>query len=223
MAIFIHHPISRRCNPRFIYGDDPFEEEEHPILAWNHRPSFIPTPPMIVPDLIPSIAKTVEDSIKNENGKFEIKCSIPGFLPEELKLDMDGDKLILTGEKKTSTSFQRIERIFCIPSGVKKETIKCEFDPTLNQLCIEAVSPNSPKINSSIESKNQESIETKKETSVYEEPMEITTTTNTASESQSTINEDTEGSKSPEAIKGKDYIERETDEGIEIDTTVSAS
>uniref|UniRef100_A0A914PR42 SHSP domain-containing protein n=1 Tax=Panagrolaimus davidi TaxID=227884 RepID=A0A914PR42_9BILA len=220
MAIFIHHPISGRCNPRFIYGGGPFEEEEHPILAWNHRPSFIPTPAMIVPDLIPSIAKTVEDSIKNENGKFEIKCSIPGFLPEELKLDLDGDKLILTGEKKSSTSFQRIERIFCIPSGVKKETIKCEFDPNLNQLCIEA---DSPKINSSIESKNQESIETKKETSVNDEPMEITTTTNTASESQSTINEDTEGSKSPEAIKGKDYIERETDEGIEIDTTVSAS
>jgi hypothetical protein len=31
---------------------------------------------MSVPDLIPSIAKTVEDCIKNENGKLKIKCSM---------------------------------------------------------------------------------------------------------------------------------------------------
>jgi hypothetical protein len=47
------------------------------IMNWIMSQSLIAsTPTMSVPDLIPSIAKTVEDSNQNENGKLKIKCSM---------------------------------------------------------------------------------------------------------------------------------------------------
>jgi hypothetical protein len=47
------------------------------IMNWIMSQSLIAsTLTMNVPDLIPSIAKTVEDSNQNENGKLKIKCSM---------------------------------------------------------------------------------------------------------------------------------------------------
>uniref|UniRef100_A0A914CZR2 SHSP domain-containing protein n=1 Tax=Acrobeloides nanus TaxID=290746 RepID=A0A914CZR2_9BILA len=67
-----------------------------------------------------------------EDGKFQYGCEIGGFRPEELKVDLEGDEVVVQGEHKFQDERQSIHRTFVrkfnLPEGVDKESIRCDLD-----------------------------------------------------------------------------------------------
>jgi HSP20 family molecular chaperone IbpA len=67
-----------------------------------------------------------------EDGKFQFGCEIDGFRPEELKVDLEGDEVVVQGEHKYEDERQSIQRTFArkfkLPEGIDKESIRCELD-----------------------------------------------------------------------------------------------
>uniref|UniRef100_A0A914CAD3 SHSP domain-containing protein n=1 Tax=Acrobeloides nanus TaxID=290746 RepID=A0A914CAD3_9BILA len=67
-----------------------------------------------------------------EDEKFQFGCEIDGFRPEELKVDLEGDEVVVQGEHKYEDERQTIQRTFArkfkLPEGIDKESIRCELD-----------------------------------------------------------------------------------------------
>ena len=63
---------------------------------------------------------------------FTYSVNVAGFKPEELKVDLDGDSLVVSAEHRESTKDESVHRSFVrkitIPKEVRKETIKCDID-----------------------------------------------------------------------------------------------
>lgn len=66
------------------------------------------------------------------NGDFNYTVNVSGFRPEELKVDLEGDDLVVKGDHQEVHGDESVHRTFArrvkLPSGSCKETIKCDID-----------------------------------------------------------------------------------------------
>ena len=84
---------------------------------------------------------------KKDNGDFHIEIDMPGIKKEDIKVDIDGNLLSISGTRQMKnevkkedyylceSSFGRIERKFTLPEGINKEQISAEMND--GQLVIE--------------------------------------------------------------------------------------
>ncbi|KAE9554330.1 hypothetical protein FO519_002440 [Halicephalobus sp. NKZ332] len=66
------------------------------------------------------------------NGDFDYKVNASGFKPEELKVDLEGEELVVRGEHNDTKENESVQRSFVrrvkLPHGSCKDTIKCDMD-----------------------------------------------------------------------------------------------
>ena len=84
-------------------------------------------------NFVPSV-----DFVEKEN-EFEVKVDLPGLKPEEVNVELKGDALWITGERKEELeekekTYHRIERrygefrrVIPLPSDVKEDEIEANF------------------------------------------------------------------------------------------------
>nr|CAD2201777.1 unnamed protein product [Meloidogyne enterolobii] len=75
------------------------------------------------------------------NGDFTYKVDASGFRPEELKVEVHGNEVVISGDHREENQGESVHRQFVrrvyIPEGVKQETVKCEMD-NAGRLCVTA-------------------------------------------------------------------------------------
>ena len=63
---------------------------------------------------------------------YTYRCSVAGYCPEELKVDVEGNELIIKGEHKSSGEGQSLQRCFTrrftLPQDINKEDIQCNIN-----------------------------------------------------------------------------------------------
>jgi HSP20 family molecular chaperone IbpA len=64
----------------------------------------------------------------DDKGNFSYKVDVTGFRPEEIKVELQGNKIVIRGERSVP-----------IPAGIDKSTVKCEMENG-GHLCINAQS-----------------------------------------------------------------------------------
>lgn len=68
----------------------------------------------------------------DSNKDLTYRCSVAGYHPEELKVDIKGNELIIQGEHKSSGDGQTLQRsftrCFSLPPSVDKEAIRCSLN-----------------------------------------------------------------------------------------------
>lgn len=84
---------------------------------------------------------------KRDNGNFHIEIDMPGIKKEDIKVDIDGNLLTVSGVRKTKnevkkedyylceSAFGKIERKFTIPEGINRDNIDAQLND--GQLVIE--------------------------------------------------------------------------------------
>lgn len=84
---------------------------------------------------------------KKDNGDFHIEVDMPGIKKEDIKVDVDGNVLTVSGTRQMKnevnkedyylreSAFGKIERKFTLPEGVDREKIAAELND--GQLVIE--------------------------------------------------------------------------------------
>ncbi len=90
-----------------------------------------------VPDY--STNKPAVNVIESENG-FRIELAVPGLKKEDFKIDVDGDRLTISAEKKNESeekgekysrkefSYQSFQRAFTLPETVDAEKISAVYE-----------------------------------------------------------------------------------------------
>ncbi|KAH7707176.1 heat shock protein 16-48a [Aphelenchoides avenae] len=67
-----------------------------------------------------------------DEGGFKWRCDVSGYLPEELKVELEGGQLLVTGEQNESNADQsvhrQLKRRVTLPEGIDPATIKCHID-----------------------------------------------------------------------------------------------
>ena len=67
-----------------------------------------------------------------DDGNFSWKCNVAGYKPEELKVDLEGNQLVVRGEHEESREGESVRRSFqrrvVLPEGVTQDSIKCNVD-----------------------------------------------------------------------------------------------
>ena len=101
----------------------------------------------------------VESFVKDDS--YHLRMELPGVDPKEVEINLTGDQLTVSGEKKTSrevdeknlyfseSRYGRFQRTFRFPEGVKGEEVKAAYVNGVLELTIpipEAVRPRTVKI-----------------------------------------------------------------------------
>lgn len=110
---------------------------------------------MAAPRWIPAVESFVKDN------SYHLRMELPGVSPENVDINLTGDQLTVSGEKKTSreedqknyyfseSRYGRFHRSFRLPEGVKSEDVKASYENGVLELTIpvpETVKPKSVKI-----------------------------------------------------------------------------
>jgi HSP20 family molecular chaperone IbpA len=76
----------------------------------------------------------------NDNGDFSVRCQTAGFKPEELNVDLEGERLFITGKHMEERDGESIERNFSrvirLPKELDAQKIKCELADN-GELCVQ--------------------------------------------------------------------------------------
>jgi len=75
---------------------------------------------------------SIETPETTKEGGFKFTCSVAGYAPEEMSVELQGDEVVITGEHKAESEGQSIHRQFTrrvlLPGSVNRETIACNID-----------------------------------------------------------------------------------------------
>jgi HSP20 family protein len=94
------------------------------------------------------VAFTPRVDIAETERNFEIEVAVPGMKKEDFHIEVEEDRLIISGERKyekeqsgknyrsVETQFGRFSRSFYLPDAVKKEDIQATYTNGLLQLVI---------------------------------------------------------------------------------------
>ncbi|KAH7699470.1 small HSP21-like protein [Aphelenchoides avenae] len=67
-----------------------------------------------------------------ESGDFKWKCNISGYLPEELKVELEGNQIVVVGTheeaREGESVYRMLKRRVVLPEGIDKTTIKSHID-----------------------------------------------------------------------------------------------
>lgn len=119
----------------FVYASDPFysmdfyQPRRHVVNPFRELQRMS----QLVDSVMQETSHELESQIHyNENGDLAFHCQTAGFKPEELTVDVDGDKLIVNGKHVESREGESVERQFSrvirLPKEVDHGKIKCELD-----------------------------------------------------------------------------------------------
>jgi len=134
-----------------LFEDWPFGTSRHnywpvaplalrvPLLHENHALSrFLQTEFKEMKDLE---RQMMDVQTKADGKSVTFACNVAGYLPNELKVDVEGQELVIKGEHKENKGGQSIHRTFQrrikLPEGVAKESIQCNLDDK-GQLMVQA-------------------------------------------------------------------------------------
>jgi len=93
-----------------------------------------------VMDLYESSVWSPLTDILEDKDHFILKCDLPGISKEDVKIQVSGGKLSISGERKQETekkeqNYHRIERVtgkffrsFTLPDLIRQDEIRAEFD-----------------------------------------------------------------------------------------------
>uniref|UniRef100_A0A914H0H5 SHSP domain-containing protein n=1 Tax=Globodera rostochiensis TaxID=31243 RepID=A0A914H0H5_GLORO len=74
----------------------------------------------------------------SDQGELSYKVNVNGFHPEEIKVELKGNEIVVQGEHREQNEgesvYYQFARRAVIPEGVQKESIKCQLDS--GRLCI---------------------------------------------------------------------------------------
>jgi HSP20 family protein len=85
------------------------------------------------------LAPPIEARVDTKEKKYHLRVALPGVSPDEVKLDLQGNSLTISGEHKTEDekkesnylhkefSFENFERTVLLPEGVDAEKITAEY------------------------------------------------------------------------------------------------
>uniref|UniRef100_A0AC34RMT9 SHSP domain-containing protein n=1 Tax=Panagrolaimus sp. JU765 TaxID=591449 RepID=A0AC34RMT9_9BILA len=110
MAMFLYDPfrIQRRDDPMAML--DTFFDEANRLRVRDHAAKLSVQP----------------------NGDFNYAVNVGGFKPEELKVDIEGDELVVKGDHKEHHNGESVHRQFVrrmtLPKKSCKDSIKCDLD-----------------------------------------------------------------------------------------------
>lgn len=77
--------------------------------------------------------------VLEKNSSFEIHLALPGLKKEEINIEVDGDKLIISGERKLTETkegekhhmvenyYGKFSRTFTLPENINKAEIEAEY------------------------------------------------------------------------------------------------
>uniref|UniRef100_A0A914HGE7 SHSP domain-containing protein n=1 Tax=Globodera rostochiensis TaxID=31243 RepID=A0A914HGE7_GLORO len=86
----------------------------------------------------PQLRDHVAQLNMSDSGELSYKVDVSGFRPEEIKVELKDNEIIVEGEHREQNQGESVHRQFSrrvlIPEGIKKESIKCELDG--GRLCI---------------------------------------------------------------------------------------
>uniref|UniRef100_A0A915D850 SHSP domain-containing protein n=1 Tax=Ditylenchus dipsaci TaxID=166011 RepID=A0A915D850_9BILA len=68
----------------------------------------------------------------DDGSSYSFKCSVAGYRPEELNVDVEGEELVIQGKHQQQGNGQSIHRTFerrvTLPESVDKRSIQCNLD-----------------------------------------------------------------------------------------------
>ncbi|KAI3415388.1 hypothetical protein GPALN_004996 [Globodera pallida] len=98
-----------------------------PIIQWSEDEDDVGTDVLHVAKLRIS-----------DQGELSYKVNVNGFRPEEIKVELKGNEIVVQGEHREQNEgesvYYQFARRAVIPEGVQKESIKCQLDS--GRLCI---------------------------------------------------------------------------------------
>jgi HSP20 family protein len=113
--------------PRFRFGSDlwddfgrDFDELFSSVFSKAHRGGWFPA---------------VESHVKD--GKLEMRVDLPGVNPQEVEVTLDGDELVIRGERKTEertkggyseVRYGSFERRFTVPKGLDADKVTARYE-----------------------------------------------------------------------------------------------
>jgi HSP20 family molecular chaperone IbpA len=120
-----HRPVVRRC------GHSPSHYEPYGLFAHLMNDSFGQLQQL--ERQLGELQRPEATNGKGDGGKeYSFKCSVAGYHPEELTVDVQGDELLISGEHSQKGEGQSIHRTFkrCVtlPQDVHKESIQCNIN-----------------------------------------------------------------------------------------------
>lgn len=131
---FVFDPFAVERRPSLFYPPalhcrqywDPFDDAEHLMSEMLHGVE------PLYNDLATVSQELGGDVELDKEGNINISCSAAGFAPEELSVDVEGDRLRISGTHRDQVDGQVLERQFVrsvrVPKEVDLDRISCELD-----------------------------------------------------------------------------------------------